>query len=172
MRSMSDVRLGAINRVSFAYLTRRRGACLAGGDDFLDELAAEIEFVRQHRPDLTTVYALGVARDLGILHLLPRLPMTASTAALTYMGDWSDHRHYTMGEDGRFRMGNLIVEYVAAAPWGGGNARATLGVCRIGQRLSLGLHCDSEWLSPEDERELLERYVTAWRGWGGILPTP
>ena len=167
IRQLSDYRMGACNRNSFAFLTRTRQSALECNTEFIESMHQEMRFIREARPDLSTLLGLELAQRFNLLSLVGRLPTLQSTAALTYLGDFSNSRQHAADEAG-VKVGNLIVTRVAGSPPISSGTRFAFAVNRAGERMSVGLRSDAQTFSPEAEKALLESYAQCWAEWAGF----
>lgn len=168
VRELSDRRMGAANRTSFAFLTRRCSACLDDFGPLHQGIREETAFIRKARPDLTTLAGLQLADRLGVLKLLPLLPVSQSSAILTNMGDRSPLRGEFAKENGLLKIGDVLLESASGTPPVGRGTRLALATARVADRMSVSLRCDPATFSLEAEQELLDAYVQSWREWARI----
>lgn len=167
IRQLSDFRMGCCNRNSFAFLTRSREKALACQYDFIKEMNEEMKFIRTSRPDLTTLLGLEWAHKFHLLSLVGRLPNFQSTAALTYLGDFSNSRQHEADQTG-IRVGDLLVTRIAGSPPITSGTRLAFAVNKAGERMSVGLRSDAQTFSVEGEREIVRSYAQAWADWAGF----
>jgi hypothetical protein len=165
IRRLSDRRMGAANRTTFAFLTRCRSECLGNLSDLHVGIRQENEFIKQTRPDLTTLGGIELAAKFGLLKLVRLLPTAQSSAILTNMGDRSPlGRGFPRDSEG-FRVGDVVLESISGTSPISARARIALASGRVADRMSVSLRCDPATFSLEAEQELLHRYVEAWQDW-------
>lgn len=163
IRQLSDYRMGACNRNSFAFITRAREKALLCDSEFIEAMDQEMAFIRTARPDLSTLAGLELAQRYDLLKFVGGLPNLQSTAALTYLGDFTNTRQ--ISEDGRLKFGNLTVTNCTGSPPISSGTRFAFAVNRAGKRMSIGLRSDAQTFSPEAERALVRSYAESWAEW-------
>ena len=166
-RSFSDFRMGATNRISYAYLTRRLQDALGEPKALFSGLQEEVKYVRQHRPDLVLLAGIDVAWRLGLLGLLYRWSRLQATAILSYMGDLSPRRGYRI-EDGYYRVNDFALHSVHGSPPVTPGTPIAVGIGRVGDHLSIGWRSSPARFSRQTELSMLGDYLQGWRRWAGL----
>jgi hypothetical protein len=155
LRTLADRRMPACNHMSFAFLNRPASACTG---DLSVGLHAEHEYIRQFRTDLDFLRGLEIARRLGYLRAVLRLPVSLSTAVFTNMGDATPVRGFPVTPDG-IEMGDNIVRYIVGVAPVRTGTRAALGLCRLGGRLAVVWRSDRRYIGQDAERWLLDDFT-------------
>lgn len=165
-RSFSDVRMGAANRICYAFLTRRPRDCVAQRT-FLAGLQEEVKFIRRHRPDLILLAGMEAARRFGVLRLLSRWSRLQASAVLSYMGDLSPKGGYER-ENGCISLGGLLVHSACGTPPVTAGTPIAVGLGRVGDHLSLAWRSSPELFSEEAEAQMFDDYLRGWKRWAGL----
>lgn len=166
-RSYSDMRLGAVNRVSYAYLTRHPQEAQSDEGLFFTGLQEEMKYIRQHRPDLILLAGMDLARRFGLLGLASRWSRLQATAILSYMGDLSPRRGYRY-EDGYYRVKDFALHSVYGSPPVTAGTPIAVGLGRVGDHLCVGWRSSPALFCQQTEVAMLSDYIDGWRRWAGL----
>ena len=166
-RSFSDFRMGAANKISYAYLTRRRHDALGEQKALFSGLQEEVKYIRHHRPDLVLLAGIKVAWRLGVLGLLYRWSRLQATAILSYMGDLSPRRGYRI-ENGYYRVNDFALHSVYGSPPVTPGTPIAVGIGRVGDHLSIGWRSSPALFSRQTELSMLDDYLQGWQRWAGL----
>ncbi len=143
LRQSRHRKMGACNCLSFAFLTRTRAQCRAGKSQLLEELRQELRFIREFRPDYSTLWGLALLDRVGLLRPALRwLPSLQSSATFTFLGRFRS-RHCPKSENGFWVGDSQLVEFQGYPPTHRGTPVA-LAVGEFEGRISLALSCDPE----------------------------
>ena len=168
LRSLSDRRAGAMNRISFAFLGRRRADC-GNTTQLIRSVCRDTDFIKRFRPDLSTLLVFQLLRRWGVTGVIG-WPLTFSSATLSYMGELAPPTGPFPLEGSYRRVGDVHLESASFTPPISVTSRLAFGVCRVSDRLSLSLRADPSLFSTRAEQDLLALYGRAWREWGSRSP--
>jgi hypothetical protein len=163
LRGPADDAMPAANVVSMIHIDRKPHK--AGSFKAQARLArVELRLCKKWRLGLTTVRFMQVFRRFrnGLQRLIPK-HRCLGTTVLSNFGDPA--RHSTLPrQNGRITVGGLTLEAIEPVPPVRPFTRATYGAVFYAGRLTLAMHYDPRCFSPEEGRELLDRYVAEIRG--------
>ncbi|MEZ6135101.1 MAG: hypothetical protein R3C53_09350 [Pirellulaceae bacterium] len=166
LQSRMDLRMPAANRLSFAFLGRRRAQC-ADLQALIASLDNELSEIRRTRLPLDFLSALQVAtRHPRLLRWGLRRSRNMSTTVLTYAGDLMRGLGKQFPKDGHSRlMGDARLVSILAAPPVRENTNISLGLCVNWGELSLSALWNRQVFSAQDCRDFLELYQQNWLNW-------
>ena len=158
LRGADDDAMPAANVVSMIHIDRKPHT--AGSLKALAKLArVELRLCKKWRIALTTVRFMQIFRRFrnGLKRLIPK-HRCLGTAVLSNFGDPA--RHITLPrQNGRILVGGLTLEGIEPVPPVRPFTRASFGAVFYAGRLTLALHYDPRCFSPQEGRDLLDRYV-------------
>jgi hypothetical protein len=162
LRGPADDAMPAANVVSMIHIDRRPHK--AGSFNAQARLArVELRLCKKWRLGLTTVHYMQVFRRFrnGLKRLIPK-HRCLGTTVLSNLGD--PVRHIELPRrNGRIIVGGLTLEAIEPVPPVRPFTRASYGAVFYAGRLTLTVHYDPRCFTPEEGRELLDRFVAEIR---------
>lgn len=163
LRSLSDMRAGACNRTSFAFLSRPLQTCLGPLPQLYAGICQETDFIKRFRPDLATLIGMQWLDRTHLLAPFMALPLRFSTAVFTNMGKVNPSRPQFGVENGNLKIGDVLLESVVGTPPVQPRTGMAVGLSQLEDKVSIGLRCDPTRFSPSQEQALLDLFVARWR---------
>lgn len=171
LREHADVRLPAANRMSFSFLSRTVGEC-GEWRPLVDGIGKETGKIKTTRFSLDFLAGLEALQGLGprALPWLMRLQGCIATAVLTNLGDLSRRfrRMFPTTDDGRIRIGNLVLDAVFGTPPIRPRTHAGFGICIYAEQMAVSGICNTCELGDRGASELFASYINAWRRWAEL----
>ena len=167
LRAPRDSRSPASNRLGFGFVVSNAGDC---GDiqKLLTSIQSQTQAIRKYRLGLDFVEIFGfLAKYPKIGGWLVRRPRCLATAVLTNMGDAFGRfrKHFEM-VDGKFKVGNLVVESFAGYPPLRPQTHLGIGLSRCAGKLTMGVIIDARQFSYEQAIALQQQWIQAWQDSG------
>lgn len=139
----AGTRAPACNDMGYAFLDRTAAECRVSAD-LVRSIAVASRWIQEHRAAEAFLATLGVAaRFPPLLWLLTRLPMTLSTAVVSYVGNSGPRMRATVPHDGGQALpGGLRIVAVAGVPPVRPGTRLAVGLVVYDGRLNISVLCD------------------------------
>lgn len=168
LRSRSDARMSAVNRMGYSFLSRTIIQC-NDLDSLMHGVCEETNYFKQFQTGRDFLASLDFARWIpGLLPLILGLPLSMATAILTNLGDPTRRfrrRFPSLG--GAPVIGNVVLDYICGAPPIRSLTRAGFGICFSSGKMSISVAGDPACLG-KSTSDLLLSYVERWRNWSGV----
>jgi NRPS condensation-like uncharacterized protein len=166
LRSRSDVRMPATNRLSFTFLGRTHEQT-EDWDTLLTSVREEVKAIKETRLQMDFLEALKLGcQSPKFLRWMLRRSHNMATAVLTYTGDMTRGvKRYFPEEDGCRMIGDARLRHVLGAPPARRNTNLALGLCINWGQLALAAAWNRSAFSASDTEQFLREYEAAWVRW-------
>ncbi|MCC9654800.1 hypothetical protein [Rhodopirellula halodulae] len=166
LRSRGDLNLPACNRLSFAFLGRRKDQC-QNIHDLIASVREEVADIKATRVHLDFLDGLKAASNHPrFFRWAIRKSRRMTTSVLTYAGDISRGMKNRFPEvDGQRQIGDARLTDVLAAPPPRDNTNISLAICVNWGRICISASWNRNLWNATTTDEFLELYAQNWRSW-------
>lgn len=166
LRSRSDLKTPATNRLSFSFLGRTHREC-EDWPTLLASVQTETQWIKQSRVYMDFLHGLAAISPFPKrLDRMIRWNRNMCTSVLTYTGDITrGMKNYFPEENGRRRVGDSHLENILIAPPARENTNISMGVCINWGQICLSVNWNRVEMSDRDSTEFLQIYADAMSEW-------
>lgn len=166
LRTRSDLRAPAMNRLSFAFLGRTHRQC-ESWPELLRSVQAETKWIKDTRVHMDFLRGLAAVADRPVwLRAAIGQSERMCTSVLTYTGDIARGLKSSFPEvDGRLRIGDTLLECIYVAPPARRGTNVTLGLCINWGRICISANWNRRAMSETQCVEFMRQYAAGWHRW-------
>ncbi|MFG0267100.1 MAG: hypothetical protein ACF8AM_18405 [Rhodopirellula sp. JB055] len=166
LRSRKDLDLPATNRLSFAFLGRRKDQC-NDMDTLVTSVADEVNAIKDSRVHMDFLAGLETAVQYPrCMRWVVDHSRRMATSVLTYAGDISrGMKNFFPEVNGQRKIGDAFLDNVFVAPPGRDGTNVSLGVCTNWGQICISASWNREAWDAATTDQFLEMYANNWRSW-------
>lgn len=166
LRSRSDLRMPATNRLSFTFLGRTYEQT-RDWETLLASVHEEVKSIKETRLQMDFLEALKAgSQSPNFFRWVLRRSNYMATAVLTYTGDISrGMKRYFPEEEGCRMIGDARLRNILVAPPVRRNTNLALGLCINWGQLGISAAWNRSAFRAADTEQFLENYEAAWVSW-------
>ncbi|WDQ17657.1 hypothetical protein [Rhodopirellula sp. P2] len=166
LRSRKDLDLPASNRLSFAFLGRRKDQC-GDVDALVQEVAEEVLAIKDSRVHMDFLDGLSAAvQHPRLMRWVIGHSRQMTTSVLTYTGDLSrGMRKFFPEVDGQLQIGDATLRNALGSPPAREGTNVSLGICINWGQICVSASWNREAWDAATTDQFLEAYTNNWRHW-------
>lgn len=166
LRSREDLDLPASNRLSFAFLGRRKDQC-QDLDALVASVAKEVVAIKETRVHMDFLDGLAAAvQSPRFMRWVIDHSRQMATCVLTYTGDLSrGMKKFFPESDGQLQIGDASLRNAFGSPPARDGTNVSLGVCINWGQLCICASWNRDTWDAATTDQFLEAYANNWRRW-------
>jgi hypothetical protein len=171
IRDRDDRLLPAANRLTFAFLSRRRGQ-LVDSQRLLEDIVAEMQAIRKDRLGLYFVGGLGTfCRVPGLIPFFLNRHRCFATAVLSFGGRLLAHSPLPRAGH-RLVAGNVVLDHITGVPPLRPLTRAAIAIGIYDDQMAINVRCDPQHFSRDDTQAFAQMYRQRLAMTAANVPSP
>ncbi|WP_430453018.1 hypothetical protein [Rhodopirellula europaea] len=166
LRSRRDLNLPATNRLSFAFLGRRKDQC-QDIEALVSSVADEVVAIKETRVHMDFLDGLAAAvQHPRFMRWVIDKSRHMTTSVLTYTGDLSrGMKKFFPESDGQLQIGDAYLRNALGSPPAREGTNIALGICINWGQICISASWNRQAWDAATTDQFLQTYASNWRAW-------